>query len=241
MDILSAGTELPIHCVLSDEEGIQGELRIPTTRVLLTRENIENPTITIHVEGGVKYKFDVSSCMFSSGNVNERMHFGSIKALDEIVVDMFAGIGYFSIPLALHAGVRHVYSLEKNPNSVQFLNENIILNGIQDRVTVFCGDNREVGNEILGTANRVLMGYIPTPKQFIARAIQFINPERNAIIHYHYNCKKNEIQQIPNLHFEEELSKIGLWSFKVADTRIIKSYSPQIYHCTADILVKKQI
>ena len=51
------------------------------------------------------------------------------------------------------------------------------------------GDNRLVCDEIAGTANRILMGYIPTPVSFLERALTFACPS-GCIIHYHYTCKQ---------------------------------------------------
>jgi 16S rRNA G966 N2-methylase RsmD len=80
-----------------------------------------SPTLTTHIENGVLYRFDVRLCMFASGNGTERMHFATIRAPGERVVDMFAGIGYFALPLALHGGVERVVCLEKNRDSAAFL------------------------------------------------------------------------------------------------------------------------
>ncbi len=59
-----------------------------------------------HLEGGVVYSLDVTRCMFSSGNVTERTRMGKLRASGETVVDLFAGIGYYTLPLLVHAGER---------------------------------------------------------------------------------------------------------------------------------------
>nr|WP_292478678.1 hypothetical protein [Methanothrix sp.] len=47
-------------------------------------------------ENGVIFHLDARKVMFSAGNLRERMHGQSGPG--EYVVDMFAGIGYFSFP-----------------------------------------------------------------------------------------------------------------------------------------------
>jgi tRNA G37 N-methylase Trm5 len=37
--------------------------------------------------------------MFSRGNVNERRRMGQMKATGETALDLYAGIGYFTVPL----------------------------------------------------------------------------------------------------------------------------------------------
>lgn len=84
----------------------------------------DSPTFTIHTENKIKFSLDVRRVMFASGNGTERMRMAQMPADNDVVVDMFAGIGYFSIPLAKRKGTKAVYSIEKNPVSCLFLMNN---------------------------------------------------------------------------------------------------------------------
>ena len=64
--------------------------------------------------------------MFSSGNGTEKARMGSVAAAGETVVDLFAGIGYYTLQLLHHAGVAKVYACEWNPNSVAALRANLV-------------------------------------------------------------------------------------------------------------------
>eukprot|EP00758_Cryptobia_borreli_P005297 Tbor_TRINITY_DN4825_c0_g1::TRINITY_DN4825_c0_g1_i1::g.1515::m.1515/K07055/TRM12, TYW2; tRNA wybutosine-synthesizing protein 2 len=153
------------------------------------------PSFTTHMENQIKYSFDVAKVMFSSGNTEERMRFGTINAKGERVVDMFAGIGYFTIPLAKSTGGRpkEIHALEKNPNSVMYLKLNAMQNVVEDIVKVYCGDNRDVtGNYLVGRCDRVLMGYIPSCKEYIPRAYSFLRSSRES-----KGCKTANEQQSP--------------------------------------------
>ena len=211
-----------------------GELRVPKMVLVAGKED----TLTMHVEDKVRYHIDPRKVMFSSGNGTERMHFRHNVDMNDgdVVVDMFCGIGYFTIPLAIscrekNQGNVKIYALEKNPDSCEFLRMNVKENKVSHIVTVLEGDNREIGDEVLGKASRVLMGYIPTPVSFIDRAVSFLT--KQGIIHYHYVCKEAEKESTILDHFKHIDKK------KILAVRQVKSYAPQLYHYVADIEIEK--
>lgn len=51
-----------------------------------------------HYENDICYSLDATKCMFSSGNRSEKLRMGQLNCRDEVVVDLFAGIGYFVLP-----------------------------------------------------------------------------------------------------------------------------------------------
>ena len=219
---------LGVVSVYADERGIEGELRVPGLRPIAGTEKT-----TTHIENGIEYRFDVTKIMFSSGNIDERVRFSRIGAAGETVVDMFAGIGYFTLPLAVYGSPARIYAIEKNPESFSFLEKNVAANGVGDVVVPVQGDNREVGPTRI--AHRVIMGYIPTPRIFLPRAMDFLGPE-GGIIHYHYTCKKDEIHTLAGDHFREMVSTKKR-EFRIGNIKVIKSYAPMVYHCVADVRV----
>ncbi|WP_323172925.1 class I SAM-dependent methyltransferase family protein [Natrialba sp. PRR66] len=141
--------------VIADEgiatEGEAGRMREPRTRHLAG----ERDTETIHAEHGTKYGLDPTEVMFSPGNQAERVRMGERCAPDEHVFDMFAGIGYFTLPMA-RAGAR-VTATEINPTAFRYLVENALLNDVSEHVDAYMTDCRDLAGEI--DADRVVMGY----------------------------------------------------------------------------------
>ena len=52
-----------------------------------------NNTWVTHVDNGIKYSWDISKCMFSIGNITEKLRVAKFNCEGETVVDLFAGCG----------------------------------------------------------------------------------------------------------------------------------------------------
>lgn len=51
-----------------------------------------------HHENGISYSLDATKCMFSWGNRSEKLRMAALDCTNEVIVDLFAGIGYFVLP-----------------------------------------------------------------------------------------------------------------------------------------------
>lgn len=217
--------ELGAKTVCVDMSGVSGEFRVPDMKVIYGTE-----TEAVRRENGVLYRFDVTKVMFSSGNIEERERMAKLDCTGETVVDMFAGIGYFTLPLAKFANPNMVIAVEKNLDAYDYLVSNIEENGVADRVTPVLGDNRNMHTEAL--ADRVLMGYVQKTREFIPYALRIIKP--GGVIHYHdtfyVNDYENEIRKV----FGDALGERG---FEILSIREVKSFAPSVSHYVADIRV----
>jgi len=97
-----------------------------------------------HIDNGISYSYDVTKCMFSSGNITEKIRVGNFDCVGQTVIDLYAGIGYFVLPYLIKAGAKLVYACEWNPDSVEALRRNVEINGVKDKCIIIEGDNRQV-------------------------------------------------------------------------------------------------
>ena len=208
-------------------------------------ENIEyvagedNPIVE-HKEHGIIYRFDITKIMFSKGNINERKYLPTLVNDGEIIIDMFAGIGYFSLPIAKHASPEKIYSIEINPVSYKSLVENIKINHLEEKIIPILGDSKK---EVLNLsksgirADRVIMGVLPAPKDFIREALSLVK-DNGSIFHYEGVISKEDFLSL----FEEFHNKAKKMDFKseLKARRYVKSYGPNLYHAVLDILAYKE-
>lgn len=207
--------------------GIEGQFRQPKRELLLG-----SGTETVHKEHGCFFKQDVTKVMYSKGNLEERKRMSRLGK-GETVVDMFAGIGYFSIPMAVHARPKKIISIEINPESFAYLKENIRLNHVENIITPILGDCSQAAPE--GKADRVIMGYVGTTHHYLEPAIKALK-KNGGILHYHETVPENLARTRP----EERVKKAAELLEKrveVLETRRIKKYSPGVLHVVVDALI----
>ena len=185
-----------------------------------------------HPENGIWYTFDPERIMFSPGNHKERIRMASIDMSGETVVDMFAGIGYFSLPIALRSGARTVYACEINPASFEYLSRNIRKNRA-DTIVPLQGDNREVAPE--GVADRIIMGYVGTTHLFLEKALRCLR-DKGGIIHYHETCPLNHYPDSTERRIMEA-ARSGEWDISIWRMSREKKYGPRMVHVVADVHV----
>ena len=200
---------------------IQGTKREPVYKILYGSE-----TETIHKENGCLFKLDLSKVMWSKGNNNERLRIAKLVGDNETVIDMFAGIGYFSIPIGVHSNAKEVISIEINPNSYKFLCDNINLNKLNN-VTPILGDCMVETPKF--KADRILMGYVKTTHHYLKVAIDSLN--KGGILHYHETVPEKLMNTRP---IERIIAQSGNRDVELLKINKIKKYAPGVEHVVID-------
>jgi tRNA wybutosine-synthesizing protein 2 len=216
---------LGARTVLRDRSRIEGVFRTPDMEVLWG-----DGTETVHRENGLLYKLDASRLMFSSGNIDEKLRMAALDCRGETVIDMFAGIGYFTLPLAFHARAAKVIACEINPLAFDYLCENVRLNHLEEVVVPVLGDNRDLPGERV--ADRIVMGYVRTTAQHLETAFRLVRG--GGTIHYQDTFP---LEVFPRRALENLTSASGGRAFEVRLMREVKSYSPGVSHMVLDVAV----
>lgn len=218
---------LGLKAVLRETAGISGEFRRPSTRKMFGGD-----TIVTHVENRITFRFDAAEIMFSSGNQEERLRMATLACDGETIVDMFAGIGYFSLPPAVYQRPRKIISCEINPSAYSFLVQNIKLNHAEQTVEPVLGDNRDLTGADM--ADRVIMGYVKTTHLFLPTAIRLLRS--GGVLHYHETCPEELLPDRPLRRIAEAVQGCRT---ELLGLKRIKSYAPGVSHVVADVRVFK--
>jgi tRNA (guanine37-N1)-methyltransferase len=166
--VIGSYKNIEVVCI---DKGVGGEYRKRRIEII----GGERRTLTTHKEFGFSYKVDVSKTYFSPRLAGERQRVAKQVKSCERVLDMFCGVGPFSIPIAKRA--KEVFAVDINPDAIELLKENTKLNRV-DNVFPILGDSKEVlrGERF----DRVIMNLPHSSLQFLTSA--FERTKENSVI-----------------------------------------------------------
>jgi tRNA wybutosine-synthesizing protein 2 len=221
--------ELGVGAVLRRAGETMGEFRLPHLELIVGKD-----AHTEVIEYGIRYRLDAQHILFARGNRTERHRAGTETRPGEVVADLFAGIGYFTLPAAVTGRAGRVWAVEKNPAAFEFLLENVRRNGVADRVTCLRGDNREVDLP-LGTFDRVFLGYLPSSVRWIPRAITLLKPG-GGTLHVHLVADSRDGIATAEAEASRAVERAG-GSVTAVTSRVVKAYGPGRQHVVVDLSV----
>ncbi len=218
---------MPRFRTVALERGINGATRRPRMEVLAGSRSL----LTVHREHGCLFKLDLDKVMWSAGNKGERARLAGMVGKKDNVVDMFAGIGYWTVPVARKA--RRVTAIDINPKALAFLEQNLKLNGLSQKVKVIRGDCRNVAEELAGTADRVIAGWLDDTLAYFPAALKMA--KKGAIIHYHEALPADQVEaRAEDLH---DVAAAHGRKLTIEDIQQVKSISPGRQHLVFDLKV----
>jgi len=198
-------THKNVRTALAKVGAVTGTYRLRKLEVIAG----EQKTITVHKEHGCQYQVDVATAYFSPRLSHEHNRVASIVQKGETVVDLFAGVGPFSVLIAKKNTDVKVYAVDINPEAVEFLKRNIRLNRVDKRVIPIQGNARQVvEDQLLGVADRVIMNLPEKALEFVDAACKAVKPS-GGIVHYYAFIRLPDTLEDAQQRFSEAVEKAG--------------------------------
>ena len=197
----------------------------------------ENRTITEYKEHGCRFKVDVAKTYFSPRLSTERLRIANMVGEGETIVNMFAGVGTYSILMARMNKTCKVYSIDSNAVAAELCEANAKLNKVQDRVVSIHGDAGEViKDKLAGQADRVLMPLPESAKEFVDSAVLAL--KKKGVVHYFIHIRADNKRTSKNLGLQDAHKAFVKYNHIVQQVRVVRGVGPRIYQIVADVLVK---
>ncbi|MEM4478655.1 MAG: class I SAM-dependent methyltransferase family protein [Candidatus Methanomethylicaceae archaeon] len=191
-------------------------------------------TITIHKEHGCLYKLDIAKVYFSPRLSFERLRIAKLVKEGEIIINMFAGIGTFSILIAKKSNPSRIFSIDKNPEAFKYMIENTIINKVYKKVFPILGDAKEVVKELEGMADRILMPLPDLAIQYLPYAINSLKDYGWIHIYLHQESKNRK-----NAIVEAEKLLRRIINVKNINGRVVRSVGRKLYQVVLDLEISK--
>lgn len=133
-----------IRCVVSKVNVIESTFRNFHMELLAG----EQDTKVQVKQNGARFEFDFTDVYWNPRLSTEHSRVIDLLRDGDVLYDIFAGVGPFAIPAARKGCT--VIANDLNPHSYTWLNHNVTLNKVSDRVTTYNMDGREFIQKVMG-------------------------------------------------------------------------------------------
>lgn len=220
------------NSVFCQSSPVEGDFRTRDLEIIAGQDKTE----TEYKEFGCRFVVDVQKAFFSPRLSNERNRIAEQILDGQTVINMFGGIGMFSIIAAKNKKCS-VYNIDINPDAVELCEKNIKLNKLSGKVFSIQGDAAQIIKEKLeNKGDRVLMLLPERSDEFLDSAVAAT--KNNGIIHYYSHIhadKKSEAPKLSENHFMDISPVVS----KVLNSKIVRAVGPRYYQTVVDVKISK--
>lgn len=223
-----------LRLVLMKSSDISGEYRTRTFEPIAGTGG----SVTLHHEFSCSYRLDVSSVYFNPRLSHERSRVAEQVKDGEHVVDMFAGVGPYSILIAKTQPHSTIHSIDLNPEAIKYLRENVLLNKVADRAIPLHGDARLFATKGLrGIADRIIMNHPSEAINFLYAACQLLKTDGGTLHYYAFASREEALIDVKDT-FVMAVEKTGRKIQSFTYERVIKEVAPNRVQVALDAVIK---
>ena len=224
-----------VKTVFAQTGAFQGDFRVRELKFLAG----EPKTRTRYKEAGCVFAVDVKECYFSPRLCFERSRIARLVNSGESIVNMFAGVGCFSIIIAKTVPQIKVFSIDLNPIAFHYMRENVVINKVEDKVSALLGDSKDIiQTRLQGMADRVLMPLPEKAVEYLPYAILALKKCGGWIHAYDFEHASGDEDPVEKtkIKLAEKFNSMGV-GYVFGFSRVVRSTGPNWYQTVVDILV----
>ena len=218
--------------IFYQSSSVDGEFRTRDLEILAGDDKTE----TEYKESGCRFLVDVRNVFFSPRLSSERTRIAEFVNNDEVIVNMFGGVGIFSI-IAAKMKRCTVFNIDINPLAAKLCKKNIAINKLVGNIISIEGDASQVINSQLeNKSDRTLMLLPEKSDEFLDSAI--LSTKSGGIIHYYSHIhadKKSDAAKLSEQHYMQ----ITPVKSTILGSKIVRPVGPRFYQTVVDVKIKK--
>lgn len=223
----------PARSVFYQRSDVSGDFRTRKLEVIAGEDNTE----TEYREYGCRFRVDVEKAFFSPRLSTERKRIADLVQDGEVLINMFGGVGMFSIVAAKMKNCT-VYNIDLNPHASKLCEQNIKLNKkMKGKIISINGDAAQVVKEQLQNAgDRTLMLLPERSDEFLDSAI--LATKSGGVIHYYSHQHADKRQNAVELSKQHYLQVSPVKS-EILGGRMVRAVGPRYYQMVVDAKITK--
>jgi tRNA (guanine37-N1)-methyltransferase len=208
------------------------------TRKLELIAGDDNP-VTLYNEYGCRFKVNVEQTYFSPRLSTERFRIANLTSENEVVANLFAGVGTFSVIICKYQNVKRVYNVDINRTAHELSVFNSQLNKMEEKIESLCGDAKEIANSIInGKSDRVLMPLPEKARYFVNDAVHCLK-KGEGVIHYFLHVRADSKKTALETGRFETDKAFSDYSHDIKLVHIVREVGPRFYQLVSDVLIRK--
>lgn len=224
-----------LKTVFLQRSSVSGEYRLRGLEVIAGDEKY----VTFYREYGCKFLVNVATTYFSPRLSTERLRISNLVSPGEIVVNMFAGVGTFSVIMAKRRQIK-VYNIDSNLDAYILSIMNSRINRLKDRIFSIHGDSQNIlrSSSFKDSIDRVLLPLPERAHEFVDISINCLRPS-GGHLHFFSHIKsdtKAGVVPTSEAHIHNLFSK---YDFEIEHTQIVRDVAPRLYQTVTDLFISK--
>ena len=220
------------NSVFYQSSPVEGDFRTRNLELIIGDKKTE----TEYKENGCRFIVDVEKAFFSPRLSTERERISNLVNDDDVIVNMFGGVGMFSL-LAAKKKSCTVYNIDINPIASKLCEENIKINKLKGKVISLNGDSTAIIEDRLQEkADRVLMLLPERSDEFLDVAISSL--KKNGVVHYYSHIHAEKKQDAAKLS-EEHFLSVNKTNAQIITSRNVRPVGPRFYQTVVDVKISK--
>jgi len=223
-----------VRVVLAKTGPVEGAYRLPCLRLVAG----EKRTMTVHRENDCVFHIDLAGVHFSPRLANERRLVAESVRPGERVLNMFGGLGTFSVEIAKENPSTAVFSIDINPEAARLCLKNVLVNQLRGRVVTVLGDAKETANILfLGKMDRVLLPLPEKSHEYLDVAVSALR--HSGTVHYYDFVSVSKRKSCVNAALEKVIGSPIEGELLLRGGRVVKSVAPKCYLASLELQVRK--
>lgn len=200
----------------------------------------ERKSETIYREHGCVFKLDITKVYISPVLSYDHIRIARSIRNGENVLNMFAGIGGYTIIISRYSKPCYVLSIDINTYAIKYLKENIELNKVGNINEVILGEAITVTSSLKPFFDRVLIPLPELARASVPKAVEVLKPCGWIHPHIFVNAlNKREAILIAIKDIESILRYCNV-RYDFTNSHVIRSVGPRRYHVVLDIRIEKK-